>query len=83
MFSLNWHAMAEEPYVSLNIFVFGQIESRFHFLYFSNGLTQSFSLSVFQFIDMTFFAKYNRYVGNKANESAMFRNFTFYFIKST
>ena len=30
-----------------------------------------------------FFAKYNRYVGNKTNESAMFRNFTFYFIKST
>ena len=30
-----------------------------------------------------FFAKYNRYVGNKTNESAMFRSFTFYFIKST
>ena len=78
MFSLNWHAMAEEPYVSWNIFVFGQIESRFHFLYFSNGLTQSFNL-----LTWLFFAKYNRYVGNKTNESAMFRNFTFYFIKST
>ena len=49
MFSLNWHAMAEEPYVSLHIFVFGQIESRFHFLYFFER-----SYPVFQFIDMTF-----------------------------
>ena len=51
MFSLNWHAMAEEPYVPL-ISLFSARSKAFSTFFISRTVLPS--LSVFQFIDMTF-----------------------------